>query len=53
MEALYRAALASLESLPAVRAMPDKPAGRLRSPEITVSLERWCISIHLKIILIQ
>ena len=40
MEALYRAALAALESLPAVRAMPDKPAGRLRSPEITVSLER-------------
>ena len=40
MEALYRAALAALESLPAVRAMPDKPTGRLRSPEITVSLER-------------
>ena len=39
MEALYRAALAALEGLPAVRAMPDKPAGRLRSPEITVLLE--------------
>lgn len=39
MEALYRAALAALEGLPAVRAMPDKPAERLRSPEVTVALE--------------
>lgn len=39
MEALYSAALAALEGLPAVRAMPDKPVGRLRSAEITVSLE--------------